>query len=807
MATNLTRMKNFSIVGFPGLAPQYYGPVSALLFFVYFTIAVGNLFILTFVACEKSLQKPTYLVFCHLALNDLTFGTVTLPKIISKYWFDDGIISFHGCFTQMFLVHYLGSVTSFILLVMALDRFIAICIPMRYPVLITNNTISVLCGVAWFIPLPLMIAVIVHVLALPFCKTNVIAQCYCDLISITSQACGKDVKNVVVAAFYTAMFCLLLPLAFILFSYVSINVVIIKMSNAGRKKALSTSKHLFTKWDAAKIFHTTATIHVEERQDQEEMPIPVGVTERLASKSCYVSGHRRGRLWTSPYIVIQKVMMTYINVTKKNSFSILGFPGLAPQYYGPVSALLFFVYFTIAVGNLFILTFVACEKSLQKPTYLVFCHLALNDLTFGTVTLPKIISKYWFDDGIISFHGCFTQMFLVHYLGSVTSFILLVMALDRFIAICIPLRYPVLITNNTISVLCGVAWFIPVPLLMTIVLQAIALSFSLGLFVLFHGCLNVIHLCIMKYTNTTTIKYFIITGFPGLPPEYYGPVSALLVLVFLAIVIGNAFILTVIAYERTLHKPTYMIFFHLAMTDILFGTVTLPKAIARYWWNDIISSIKACFTQMYFVHSLGSIHSLGLMIMALDRFVAIWFPLQYPVIITNKSISVACGLCWAITFTRMFAVVFHALTLPYCNLNIIAQCYCDHISITRLGCGDGVAYVKEVALIVALINLLVPLAFVIFSYFSIIVAVLRISQSDRRHKVMSTCAPQLFITCLYYVPRCFNYLSHNLGLTVSSEARVIITMMYSLIPAAVNPLIYCFKTQAVKETLVKRFKI
>ncbi|XP_068441110.1 olfactory receptor 52E8-like [Clinocottus analis] len=241
MLANFTGMRSFLILGFPGLSPKYYGPVSAMLFFFYLAIAIGNCFILTFVVNERSLQKPTYLVFCHLALNDLTFGTLTLPKIISKYWFGESNISFYGCFTQMFFVHYLGSVTSFILSVMALDRFIAICIPLRYPALITNNIISVLCGFAWFIPLPLMVAVVLHALTLPFCKSNVIAQCYCDHISITNQACGENVQIVQVTTFCLAMFCLLLPLAFILFSYIYIIVVILKMSNAaGRKRTLST---------------------------------------------------------------------------------------------------------------------------------------------------------------------------------------------------------------------------------------------------------------------------------------------------------------------------------------------------------------------------------------------------------------------------------------------------------------------------------------------------------------------------------------------------------------------------------------
>ncbi|CAJ1065063.1 olfactory receptor 52Z1-like [Xyrichtys novacula] len=244
------------------------------------------------------------------------------------------------------------------------------------------------------------------------------------------------------------------------------------------------------------------------------------------------------------------------------------------------------------------------------------------------------------------------------------------------------------------------------------------------------------------------------------------------------------------------------------MTDLIFGVVTLPKIIARYWWDDIIVSFRACFAQMYFVHSLGAIHSLILLIMALDRFIAILFPFQYPVVMTNKAAFVSCGLCWSLTFIRMSGIVLHASTLPYCNQNIITQCYCDHLSITRLGCDkEEVAYVKSVALANAMVSLLFPLSFIICSYFSVIISVLKMSHVERRHKVLSTCAPQLFITCLYYIPRCFNYIAHNLGFSFGPDLRIAITMMYSLIPAAVNPIIYCLKTKDIKEALTHRLKM
>lgn len=310
----------------------------------------------------------------------------------------------------------------------------------------------------------------------------------------------------------------------------------------------------------------------------------------------------------------------------------------------------------------------------------------------------------------------------------------------------------------------------------------------------------------MIYTNITTIKDFVILGFPGLHPRYYGPVSALLFFVYLFILAGNIFILVFVGLERRLYKPSYLIFCHLAMNDLLFGTVTLPKIISRYWWDNKIASFGACFTQMYFVHALGAINSLFLLIMALDRFIAVCVPLKYPVLITNNTISIACAFSWIGTFIRMMAVVLHALTLPYCNSNIIVQCYCDHISITRLACGENVKYVKNVALGLAMFSLLLPVSFIIFSYLSIFTVILRMPNMEGRYKTLSTCTPQLFISCLYYIPRCFVYLSNAVGYSFSLDFRILLILLYSLLPCAVNPIIYCFKTKDIKEILMKKLK-
>ncbi|KAJ0063505.1 hypothetical protein NL108_002770 [Boleophthalmus pectinirostris] len=310
----------------------------------------------------------------------------------------------------------------------------------------------------------------------------------------------------------------------------------------------------------------------------------------------------------------------------------------------------------------------------------------------------------------------------------------------------------------------------------------------------------------MPYNNGTRINHFFITGFPGLSAQYYAPVSLMLFIVFLGIAFGNIFILVLVKCERSLHKPTYLIFGHLALTDLAFGTVTLPKIISKYWFNDSLIPFHSCFVQMFFVHFLASAHSFILLVMALDRFLAISFPLRYPSAFTNNTASILCGLSWLLAMSFMIFIVLNALTLPYCNSNIIYQCYCDHYTITKLSC-DPMQHVQTISTSGAMFFLLVPLTFIISSYFAIIVAIMRISTHEGRMRTFSTCTPQLLITLLYYTPRCFVYLTDYVGFGLSLPNRIVVVMLYSLIPAAVNPLIYCFKTKDIKECLSKRYKM
>jgi hypothetical protein len=140
--------------------------------------------------------------------------------------------------------------------------------------------------------------------------------------------------------------------------------------------------------------------------------------------------------------------------------------------------------------------------------------------------------------------------------------------------------------------------------------------------------------------------------------------------------------------EEALHRPMYIFLALLSFTDVLMCTSTLPNTLCILWFSLKEIDFKACLMQMFFVHTFTGMESGVLMLMALDRYVAICYPLRYATILTNVVIAKA-GL---LTFLRgvMLVIPFTFLTkrLPYCRGNVIPHTYCDHMSVAKISCGN-----------------------------------------------------------------------------------------------------------------------
>ncbi|XP_067220480.1 olfactory receptor 6N1-like [Chanodichthys erythropterus] len=309
----------------------------------------------------------------------------------------------------------------------------------------------------------------------------------------------------------------------------------------------------------------------------------------------------------------------------------------------------------------------------------------------------------------------------------------------------------------------------------------------------------------MPVGNFSFVKEFIIVGFPGLQPHYYGLVSALLFFVYVFTMVGNAVFFTLFVMTKSFQKPVYYCIINLVVCDVLFSTTTLPKIISRYWFQYGTISFLGCFLQMFFVHYFGSVTACLLAVMAIDRYAAICFPLRYHSIMTNRNVFILILGSWMLGLIGPLMMVIRAYPLPYCASNAIVHCYCDHIAITTLACTDREEY-SYPAFIHAMIVLLGSLAVIVFSYCTIIVAVLRISSAQGKMKTFSTCSPQLIIIALFFLPRCFNYLSSNINIKFSTDLRLVIIMMYSLLPPMINPLIYCLRTEEVKKVLIRQIQ-
>ncbi|XP_039364419.1 olfactory receptor 52E2-like [Mauremys reevesii] len=214
--TDFTNPSTFILLGIPGLDTAHVW--ISIPFCTLFAIAVlGNFIILFIVKTEPSLHGPMYYFLCMLAVTDLVLSTSILPKMLSIFWFNSREIDFSACFTQMFFIHCFTVMESGILVAMALDRYVAICDPLRHSTILTNPMIT---KIGLTLLLRSGIFVLPYILLAtwwPYCRTNIIPHTYCDHMAMVKLACG-DIR---ISTYYGL---------FLIFSGIGLDVFFITMS-------------------------------------------------------------------------------------------------------------------------------------------------------------------------------------------------------------------------------------------------------------------------------------------------------------------------------------------------------------------------------------------------------------------------------------------------------------------------------------------------------------------------------------------------------------------------------------------------
>ncbi|XP_068519403.1 olfactory receptor 14A16-like [Anas acuta] len=300
-------------------------------------------------------------------------------------------------------------------------------------------------------------------------------------------------------------------------------------------------------------------------------------------------------------------------------------------------------------------------------------------------------------------------------------------------------------------------------------------------------------------SNSSTVSKFLLLAFADMR-ELQLLHFMLFLGIYLAALLGNGLILTAVACNHHLHTPMYFFLLNLALLDLGSISTTLPKAMANALWDNRAISYQGCAAQvLFFLFLVGAEYSL-LTVMAYDRYVAICKPLHYGSLLGSRACAQMAAVAWGNGFLNAVLHTANTFSLPLCHGNAVDQLFCEIPQILRLSCSD--AYLREVALLVVSLCLAFAcFVFIVLSYVQIFRAVVRMPSEQGQHKAFSTCLPHLAVVSLNLSTALVAYLKPP---SISSPSLdLVVSFLYSVVPPAVNPLIYSMRNQELKDTLWK----
>nr|XP_048291278.1 olfactory receptor 2AT4 [Myodes glareolus] len=255
----------FYLMGIPSLPESFYLPVFFLFLLFYLLILAGNTLILVAVVTDPSLHKPMYFFLVNLSALDILFTTTTVPKMLSLFLLGDHFLTFPSCLLQRYLFQSFTCSEAFILVVMAYDRYVAICRPLHYPVHMTPQTNTGLAASAWITALLLPVPAVVKTSQMAYNSIAYIYHCFCDHLALVQSSCS-DTSPQTLMGFCIAMVVSFLPLLLVLLSYARILASVLRInSREGRSKAFSTcSSHLLV---VGTYYSSIAIAYVAYRAD------------------------------------------------------------------------------------------------------------------------------------------------------------------------------------------------------------------------------------------------------------------------------------------------------------------------------------------------------------------------------------------------------------------------------------------------------------------------------------------------------------------------------------------------------------
>ncbi|KAF1520017.1 Olfactory receptor 14A16, partial [Eudyptula albosignata] len=268
--------------------------------------------------------------------------------------------------------------------------------------------------------------------------------------------------------------------------------------------------------------------------------------------------------------------------------------------------------------------------------------------------------------------------------------------------------------------------------------------------------------------------------------------------IYLAALLGNGLIITAVACDHHLHTPMYFFLLNLSVLDLGSISTTLPKAMANSLWDNRAISYTGCAAQLFLFAFLVVAEYFLHTVMAYDHYVAICKPLHYGTLLGSRACVHMAAAAWGSAFLNAVLHTANTFSKPLCRGNALDQFFCEIPHILKLSCSDS--DLREIRLLVVGACLgLGCFVFLVMSYVQILRAVLRIPSEQGRHKAFSACLPHLAVVSLYVSTAMFAYLKAP---SISSQfLNMVVSFQYSVVPPAVNSLIYSMRNQELKDAL------
>ncbi|XP_076982715.1 olfactory receptor 4K14-like [Tamandua tetradactyla] len=271
-------------------------------------------------------------------------------------------------------------------------------------------------------------------------------------------------------------------------------------------------------------------------------------------------------------------------------------------------------------------------------------------------------------------------------------------------------------------------------------------------------------------------------------------------MVYLTIVLGNIVIMILIITDLHLHSPMYFLLASLSFVDIYLSSITTPKMITDFLRESKTIYFGGCMCQILFVHFIGGVEMVLLVVMAYDHYVAICKPLHYSTIMSLQKCIGLVVASWTIGFVHAMHQMPVIVQVPFCGPREIDSFFCDIPLVIKLACIDS----YTLAILMNSDSGVLAMTFFILLLISYIYILLTVHQSSKTgaSKALSTCTAHITVVVLFFGPCIFIYVwPFNI-----TWVEKFLSVFYSVITPLLNPSIYSLRNKEIK-TAMKRFRI